>query len=181
MSSSDNVSVRSRIEGLVILLVAVGYLWEAHNVPDFYKLPGVPGPTTFPVLLGIVFGLCGLWLLISPKDLLARKKVAEENRVAPPQKPAVAGRGLLAQIASDWHFYCLWVIIISYLYFMPSLGFPVATAFLLATFFFLLGEKRWYIIVGLALLATALIYVCFALGLNVRLPLGVLDPLVKRS
>ena len=63
---------RGRLEGLAILLVAAGYLWEAHNVPDLYHMPGVPGPTTFPYILGIVFALSGLWLLLSPVELLAR-------------------------------------------------------------------------------------------------------------
>jgi len=48
-------ATRSRLEGLAILLVALGYIWEARNVPDFYHMPGVPGPTTFPYILGIVF------------------------------------------------------------------------------------------------------------------------------
>jgi len=179
MSSSKNVITRPRIEGLVILLVAAGYLWEAHKVPDFYKLPGVPGPTTFPLILGIVFGICGLWLLVSPKDLLARKKTAEEKSAAPPQEPVDAGRKRPAGITADWHFYSLWAVILAYLYLMPDLGWPVATAVLIAVFVFLLGEKRWPVILGMAIAATVLIYVGFKMGLNVRLPLGLLGPLFK--
>lgn len=179
MSSSKNVITRARIEGLVILLVAVGYLWEANKVPDFYKLPGVPGPTTFPFILGIVFALCGLWLLVSPKELMARKRAAEGDPAASPQAPAAAGRGWLAGIAADWHFYSLWAVILAYLCLMPDIGFPVATAVLIAVFVFLLGEKRWTVILGMALVATILIYVSFKMGLSVRLPLGVLEPLFK--
>ena len=169
---------RSRLEGLAILLVALGYLWEAHNVPDFYHMPGVPGPTTFPYILGIVFALSGLWLLLSPADLLARfrRPEREGSEDAPP--PRTAGN-LLRWIVGNWHFYAMWVVILGYLVLMPSLGFPVATVLLLAAFVSLLGERRWWIIVGLALVATVLIYLGFARGLNVRLPLGVLASLVK--
>jgi 4-amino-4-deoxy-L-arabinose transferase-like glycosyltransferase len=59
------------------------------------------------------------------------------------------------------------------------LGWPVATAVLIAVFVFLLGEKRWSVILGMALAATILIYVGFKMGLNVRLPLGVLESLFK--
>lgn len=179
MSSSKNVITRPRIEGLVILLAAAGYLWEAHRVPDFYKLPGVPGPTTFPLILGIVFGICGIWLLVSPKDLLARKKAADEKSAAAPQEPVAAVRKRTASITADWHFYSLWAVILAYLYLMPDLGWPVATAVLIAVFVFLLGEKRWSVILGMALAATILIYVGFKMGLNVRLPLGVLESLFK--
>jgi hypothetical protein len=85
----------------------------------------------------------------------------------------------LQGLAGNWHFYTMWAVVLSYLFLMPSLGFPVATALLLAIFFLLLEEKRWPWVIGLALSATFLIYVCFAIGLNVRLPLGILAPLVK--
>jgi hypothetical protein len=163
---------RRRIEGLVILLVASGYLWEAHNVPALYQVPGVPGPTTFPLILGAVFASCGLWLLISP-----RKRKAS---LPPEVKPVTAdGGGVFARIVSDWHFYTLWAVILAYLWTLPDLGFPLATFLLLAAFAYLLGETRAYVCLGLALGATVLIYVCFKTGLNVRLPLGVIAPLFK--
>jgi putative tricarboxylic transport membrane protein len=174
-----HILIRARIEGLVILLVAGGYLWEAHRVPDFYKLPGVPGPTTFPLILGIVFAVCGLWLIVSPKELRARKRAAEEKPAASSAEPATAGGGLLSGVAADWHFYSLWAVILAYLYSMPDLGFPVATAVLIAVFVILLGERRWAVILGMALAATVLIYVSFKMGLSVRLPPGVLYPLLK--
>jgi hypothetical protein len=71
----------------------------------------------------------------------------------------------------------MWAVVLGYLLLMPWLGFPLATAVLLATFFLLLGETRWPVVLGLALAVTLVIYAGFALGLNVRLPLGVLAPL----
>jgi putative tricarboxylic transport membrane protein len=171
-------ATRSRLEGLAIVLVALGYLWEAHNVPDLYHVPGVPGPTTFPYILGVVFALTGLWLLLSPADLLARRRQPEGQASAAAAPPRAAGSVWL-WVARNWHFYAMWVAILAYLLVMPSLGFPVATFGLLVAFVFLLGERRWWIVLGLALVATTLIYLGFARGLNVRLPLGVLESLVK--
>jgi hypothetical protein len=180
MESLKKAATRTRIEGLVVLAVAIGYLWEAHHVPEFYQLPGVPGPTTFPRLLGIVFALAGLWLLVSPQELIRRKKeaAAGEAPPAPPRRPAEAG-GLLARIAAGWHFYSLWAVILAYLYGMPNLGFPLATFLLLFVFVFLLGEHRWHVLLSLSAAATILIYACFKMGLSVRLPLGVIEPWFK--
>ncbi|MEW6261552.1 MAG: tripartite tricarboxylate transporter TctB family protein [Thermodesulfobacteriota bacterium] len=181
MGSVKKMITRSRVEGLAILLVALGFMWEARNVPTFYQVPGVPGPTTFPWILGIVFGLCGLWLLFSPDKLLTKKKEAadEEEILDEPEAPLPSLMDILRRITGDWHFYTMWLIILAYLFLMPWLGFLVATALLLAPFFFLLGERRWWLVTGLALGVTAIIYAAFALGLNVRLPLGVLTPLLK--
>lgn len=179
MATIKKVATRTRVEGLVILLVALGYLWEANNVPDFYQLPGVPGPTTFPRLLGIVFALAGLWLLISPKELIAWKRAAGAGKGQAPETTPTPRGGLLGRITANWHFYTLWAIVLGYLWVMPNLGFPLATFLLLAVFIFLLGETRWHVVLGLALAITTVIYVCFKLGLNVRLPLGVIEPWFK--
>ena len=112
-----------------------GYLWEAHNVPEFYQIPGVPGPTTFPRLLGVVFALAGLWLLVSPQELIAFEKgagAAAEPRA--PEAAPTAGGGVLGRIAADWHFYTMWAVILGYLWVMPNLGFPLATFLLLVAF-----------------------------------------------
>lgn len=175
MDALKQFATRTRVEGFVILMVAIGYLWEAHNVPEFYQLPGVPGPTTFPRLLGVVFALAGLWLLVSPKELMDRRKAdaTPETRVTEPP-PAAAGGGL-GRIVAGWHFCTMWAVILGYLWVMPNLGFPLATFLLLVAFIFLLGEVRWHIILGLSLAATILIYVSFKIGLNVRLPLGIIE------
>lgn len=181
MTTATAGLLRTRIEGLVILLVSAAYLWETFNIPDFYQLPDTPGPTTFPELLGLVFAVMGLWLLISPADLLARFRAARAGETpaagTPPAEIGAPDRagGLLGRIGLDWHFVALWIVVLGYLWFMPELGFPVATFVLLALFTMLLGETRWPIVLGLALTVTVVVFVAFKYGLNVRLPLGVLD------
>jgi hypothetical protein len=177
MSAITRWITRTRVEGLVILLVAAGYLWEAQNVPDLYKMPGVPGPTAFPDLLGLVFALSGLWLLLSPDKLFAKKRAVADEDEATAAPVARADRG--GWLARSWHFYTMWLVILGYLLLMPWLGFPAATFLLLAGFFLLLGERRWPVVLGLALAVTTVVHLGFALGLNVRLPLGLLEPLVK--
>jgi hypothetical protein len=170
MGAAAKFFTRTRIEGLVILLFSAGYLWEGHSVPDLYKMPGVPGPTVFPLLLGTVFALSGLWLILAPA------KQETDGREAEVAGGAVSPwRSLLAH----WHTGAMWAAILLYLIVMPEVGFPLATVILLVAFFLLLGERRWHVVLGLAVGVTLAIHVGFALGLNVRLPLGVLAPLAR--
>jgi hypothetical protein len=180
MDIAKSTSPRTRIEGFVILLVAGGYLWETFNIPDFYQLPDTPGPTTFPELLGIVFAAMGLWLLLSPGDIIARiraRRDATPPAATAPSAPVVPAGTLFDRLGLDWHFVALWIVVLGYLWFMPDLGFPIATFILLVLFTALLGETRWHVLLGLSLGVTIVIFVGFKYGLNVRLPLGVLDML----
>ncbi len=182
MDTLKRLVTRTRVEGLVIMLVAVGYLWEAGNVPEFYQLPDAPGPTTFPYLLGGVFAAVGLWLLVSPLALLRRPAAASgvpAPAAPPPDASPTTPTGWLRRLLAAWHFYAMWAAVLAYLWFMPDVGFPVATFLLLAVFTWLLGETRAWVCVGLALVATAVIYLSFRHGLNVRLPLGVVETLFK--
>lgn len=179
MSVIAKLITRTRIEGLIILLVAAGYLWESQNVPDIFQMEGVPGPTAFPMVLGFVFGVMGLWLVISRSKSMHRSlPAADEPREATSKAPAALGQ-FRTKIAGSWQFLAIWALVLAYLFFMPDVGFPVSTAILLAAFFSVLGERRWWVLAGLSLAATVLIYFGFAEGLNVRLPLGILEPLVR--
>lgn len=173
MDRTKKTTTTTRIEGLVILLLAIGYLWEAHNVPSLFQMPGVPGPTVFPILLGIAFTGGGLWLVLFPENLRLKKKRGPKEVEAKTTYPFDVTLG--KRIAKGWHFGTMWVVLFGYLLAMPWLGFPLSTALLLAFFFFLLGEKRWYVAIGVALIVTLLIYLCFAKGLAIRLPLGMID------
>lgn len=179
MDIATRGSLRTRLEGLVILLVAGGYLWETFNIPDFYQLPDTPGPKTFPELLGLVFAFMGLWLLVSPADLMARIRARRADTATPAAPAAPAQESLLARLGIDGYFIALWAVVLAYLWFMPDVGFPVATFVLLFAFTWLLGEKRLHILFGLSLGVTAVVFFGFKYGLNVRLPLGILELLAS--
>lgn len=169
---------RARIEGLVILLVTFGYLREARNIPDLFRSPGVPGPAAFPEILGVVMGVCGLWLL-----LMGRRSVPAAGRDVGQNgddrgQPSLRGVALRPLIANHWRFYTVWGIVLAYILFMPTLGFLVSTPLALAGLFGLLGAKRWSAI-WIAAVSTAAMHLCFAMGLHVQLPLGVLQSLMK--
>lgn len=171
MIVARNVVTRARIEGLVILAVALGYLWEARSIPSLYQMPGVPGPTAFPTLVGVVFAASGLWRMLAGRGRSEARADAAEMAA-----PRADGAGWLAH---SWRFYAMWAVVLAYLVLMPTLGFPVASVAALAALFALLGERRAGAVAGLSVVATAVMYLGFARGLGVRLPLGILEQLVK--
>lgn len=161
---------RARVEGLVIVAFALAYLWQANDIPNLFAVQGVPGPSVFPTLVGTVLGLAGLVRL-----LLGR---SEPPKVAPEEaRPAPAGRQ--AGPSPRARFYALWAVLLGYMASMPHLGFPVATALALALLFALLGERRWIVAGGLAVVTTAVLWAGFAGGLAVKLPPGILEPLFR--
>ncbi len=162
---------RARVEGLVVLALSLGYLREARSIPSLYQMPGVPGPTAFPTLVGLVLAACGAWRLV-------RGAAAGEPDLEEPAAPAPGG-GRSRWLAAHGRFYAMWLVLLAYLALLPVIGFPVATVPALAALFALLGERRVAVAVGLALAATAILHLGFARGLGVQLPLGVLAPFVK--
>jgi putative tricarboxylic transport membrane protein len=166
------IVTRARVEGLVILLFGGAYLWQTQQIPSLFQTPGVPGPAAFPTLVGLVFCLGGLWRL-------ARGAGPAEREAEGEDAPAAERAGLLAGLARGWRFYALWVVILAYMFLMPIVGFPLTTVVGLALLFLLLGETRPLVVTGASLVTTVLMFFGFVHGLGVKLPLGVLDSLVK--
>ncbi len=167
MVGSSRLVTRARAEGLVILLVALGYLHEARGIPALFQSPGVPGPAAFPTLLGVALGLAGLFRLV-----FGGKDDAAGDADAPDTAPPPAG--VRRWLSAHGRFYALWAVILGFLALMPYAGFPLAAAIALTLMFRLLGERRWAVAAGLSVATTAVLFVAFAYGLGVRLPLGVL-------
>jgi putative tricarboxylic transport membrane protein len=158
---TSKLLTQSRIEALVVLAGSVAYIWEGYRLPAFFRMPGVPGPTVFPTILGVIMGAAALWLFFAPGP-----EEAPKAPQSPGEHPGVR-----------WQFYLMWGLLLGYVFLMPVLGFVVASSLLLAALFFLLGEKRWHVGIPLAVAFSLLIYLVFAKGLQVRLPAGVLEGL----
>ncbi len=174
--TTNGLVTRARVEGLVIALVALGYLWETRSIPALYQMPGVPGPAAFPTILGLALALAGAWRLVRGAAAGAddAEEDAEEDAADPPP-----GAGVHGWLAAHGRFYALWAVVLGFLALMPHVGFPVGAAVALALMFRLLGERRWPVCAGLAAAASAVLHLAFAVGLGVRLPLGVLSFLGK--
>jgi len=156
----------TRLEALVILVAVAAYIWEGLKIPAYYSFPGVPGPTVFPFILGTAMAAAALWLIILPGRPAKAKKEPSET----------GGRPGLRE---NWRFYLMWALLIAYLLLLPRLGFIICSAVLLAVFFFLLGEKRWYLGISIAVVFSLGIYFLFDKVLQINLPMGILEALLR--
>lgn len=156
----------TRIEALVVLLGVGAYMWGGLSLPPYYEVRGVPGPFVFPLILGAIMGGGALWLLIFPPEETERKT-------------SPSGEARWRRLLKGWRFFLMWGLLIGYVFLLPSVGFVICSAVLLAVFFFLLGEKRWYLGIPISLVFTIGIYIAFAKGLQIRLPLGVLEGIFR--
>ena len=160
------ILTRTRIEALIIIVGVLGYAWSGLSLPPFYNVPGVPGPTVFPLILAIVMGAGAIWLLIFPG----------EDKEAPKSPP---GESRWRRLLNRWHFYLMWGLLIAYVFLLPYLGFVVCSVALLSALIFLLGERRWYLGISIALVFTMAIYLVFSKGLQIRLPLGIFEGIMR--
>ena len=157
---------QTRLEALVILGAVAVYIWEGLDIPQYYSLPGVPGPTLFPVIIGSAMAGAALWLLIFPGRLIKEKARSS---------PADRLRGL----RTEWRFFLMWGLLIAYVFLLPLLGFLICSAVLLTAFFFLLGERRWYFGISIACAFSLGIYLLFTKALQINLPMGILEVVLR--
>ncbi|MCC6377215.1 MAG: tripartite tricarboxylate transporter TctB family protein [Burkholderiales bacterium] len=138
-----------RILGAVTLAVAIamGALASQFQAPFSYE---PIGPARYPILLAILIGACGAWLLVKPG----------------PPAPWPGG-ALLRKVV------LMFAALIGYALVFEPLGFMVATA-LLTFALGLLFDGTWKrVLVGGLLLGPGL-YILFDRLLDVVLPLGTL-------
>lgn len=154
---------RDTITGLVVLAASLVLLWATLGLE---RHPMVPvGPGFYPrIVLGITAGMS---LLLVVLDVLARRKAAPKAEGIAVQGAARANYALVA---------AAFAVFTAYVLALPYLGFRIATfAFLVAMQAVLetpQGVRRWVIVLGVALVATAASYYAFERYLHVLLPRG---------
>jgi putative tricarboxylic transport membrane protein len=116
---------------------------------------GGPGARFLPVLLGLIVAVLGAGIALRP----GASEVGDA--------PAAGGAGRVA-----WTLGAL----AAYVLVLEPLGFLLATAPFLVVLFLAYGERRWPVVLAVALGATGATYALFALWLGVPLPRGVLGP-----
>lgn len=147
--------MRSQWVSFLLLGFAVAYTYFAAGL----KMGTVtdPGPGFFPRLLGI--GMILTMLIIIGSDLWSRIT----RSVGAAEPPLFPGRNALLFTAG----------LVGYLLALPVAGYPLATFVALVYLVRLMGEKRWFVTLGLAVLLATAFYLAFS-RLQVPLPTGML-------
>ncbi len=160
---------------LAVLLFALGgYVYgTAATWPDYSRL-SVLGPEMGPKLLGIAFIIAGVLLLLQVANRAFIKKVNAdgENYV---QKDIANAKAKFAYLKEHWKgviaLIALPVMMWIYATVLPTVGFEICTLVFLFVALLICQERRWYILLGVPVGMTVVIYLLFRLLLNVPLPL----------
>lgn len=145
-----------RSGALIVLLLGIGYLWEAFSMPDVSV--GDPlGPKAFPIFLGALMSLLGAALLIKPE------KGANERLFGKTSFGVI----ILAGILATYGFGIEWI------------GYPIATVIFLLVTTRILGERSWITGILLSVGLSIGVYALFTLVLDIRLPLGSIGKILK--
>jgi putative tricarboxylic transport membrane protein len=115
---------------------------------------GGPGTRFLPVLVGVIVAVLGAALAFWPG--------------APDEPAGLPGTGGSGRVA--WTLGALVV----YVLVLGPVGFVLATVPFLALLLLAYGERRWPVVLGVALGATGATYAVFAVWLGIPLPPGVL-------
>ena len=110
------------------------------------------GPAFFPRLLALALAVLAVTLIV--RALAGRSD---------PSRPPAIRLGAFAGVL---------VLLVAYALLMPRVGFVLATPVLLGPVIWLLGLRSWASLLGTALGVTAVLYIVFARGLHVLLPMG---------
>jgi putative tricarboxylic transport membrane protein len=141
-----------RLVGLAIALVGLGAVGLGSQLREGTSTGG-PGTRFLPVLLGLLVAVLGAGIALRP----GAPEVGEA--------PAPGGAGRVA-----------WTLgtLVAYVFAMGRVGFVLATVPFLAVLFLVYGERRWPVVLAVALGATGATYALFAMWLGVPLPPGIL-------
>lgn len=66
------------------------------------------------------------------------------------------------------------VAMVAYVVLLNIFGFVISTLLFVAAVLFLMGERRWYLLIGIPIALVAVLYVVFRIALSIPLPIGFL-------
>ena len=144
-----------RVMGIAAVLVGLLAVAESFRLAED-TLTGGPGPRFLPVSLGLIVAVLGGAIAVRPSPGRPRE--------------APAGPGARLRIAATL------IGLVLYALAFERLGFLIASSAFLALRLVLYGERRWLVVLAVALGAAAATYAVFARWLGVPLPPGLLGP-----
>ncbi len=136
-----------RIFGLICFVLAGLFIWQATKIETGFIVDPM-GPKAFPIIIGGIIGLAGLYPFLRPDPR--------------PAWPAAGG---------VWEIIIAVVVMIAYAQALPELGFVVSTAFAAAVLSWRLGTPPHKAVLAGVLISVG-IYAVFHLALGLSLARG---------
>jgi hypothetical protein len=155
---------------LAIAGAAYGLSFQFNAPIASYRFGATGWPRTI-ILLIVVFAL--LQFLMQYMQLLRRREpVQHGGEPASTRADDMIARLINGDIKGGLVVLATFGLPLLYLLLLPRTGFYLTTPFFLATYLYLLGERRWYRLIGVAFVIYALIVLLFTTIFYVALPVG---------
>ena len=140
-----------RVFGLVMLVIAVAYYYGATQFPVPFGGSEAVGPETFPKLLAVILAICSLYMIVKPDP---------DNHW--PASRTFVELGIAV------------VTLIVYALLLEPMGFIVSTTLAVGTLCWRMGARpiKAYLT---GLVSGVVVFVLFTYGLELPLPLGLLE------
>ncbi|MDF3920626.1 tripartite tricarboxylate transporter TctB family protein [Salinicola salarius] len=140
-----------RVFGLVMLVIAVAYYYGATQFPVPFGGSEAVGPETFPKLLAVILAICSLYMIVKPDP---------DNHW--PASRTFVELGIAV------------VTLIVYALLLEPMGFIVSTTLAVGTLCWRMGARpiKAYLT---GLISGVVVFVLFTYGLELPLPLGLLE------
>ncbi len=145
------ISKAERVAGLVLLLIASGYLYAGRDM-DWWRGQTV-GPRLFPFLLGVSLATVAFLILVAT------------FRGQPKSSAPIFGQRLPMLVT---------LCTAAYIWLLPVVGYAIANTALMLTCLRLYDPHRWWIDALGAAGVTLALYLVFVVILRLQLPLGML-------
>lgn len=147
---------RNIVIGLLLIVISALFFAGTWSFPDD---GGHVSPRVFPrMIAGCMFILASI---LVGQSLLERLRNVSDNQSSVPIKE---------HAQRWWRIVSVFIVGFAYTQVLDSFGYVVATIPFLAAMVMLFQEKRWYVIVAVALLGTSIFYIVFRLVFKVPLP-----------
>lgn len=146
-----NARFTGLIAGLVFLIIGSGLMYLSPRLAGGLGLSAAePGPGLFPMMVGAMMALAAVAHLV--------QTLAQASE--PSESPYRAPRDIVLLVAT----------IAAYIVLLPRAGFFVAAFLLLLGSLSIYDMPGWWRRIGTSVLATAVSYLVFTLGLSVNMP-----------
>jgi hypothetical protein len=145
------------IGGVLFVFCVVVYLIIPSQVPELMRYDASMGlsPAVFPKLAVILIAAFSIGLLLSG---------LRSQNIAPEEKRRNLYTGTAVRVITTF------IILVAYVYLIDIFGYLVMTPLALALLMWYFGQKNWFLILSLAILTTAGLYVFFRYIMYIILP-----------
>jgi putative tricarboxylic transport membrane protein len=183
MSAELSDNSRDRVTGALGLAVSTAYVLYAKGIEDSLLADAV-GASGVPIAVGAMLGLASLALLIKTglqaTPVLASssaQEITDFDKLSP-NGVDVAGDSVGASPHPHRMAACLLLVLAAYVALLPLVGYVIAIALLIGAVAYLAGAREAKSIWLCALLAGPFLWSTFDWALKIRLPKGLLLPML---